>query len=321
MENINVLVTSAGSAPGVSVIKALRKQNELKLRIVAVDMDELSSGFHLTDKCYTVPGCQSEDFITKVIEICQKEKIDMVIPIIDEELPVFAKSMKLFLSKGLKLLVNEAEVIERGSDKYKTYLFCRENGIRTPPTFLPVEINDASSLEFPLMAKPRRGRGSVSILKIENEEQFRDTVLPNNDFIVQKFIPGIEFTVDVVASPQNEILQVIPRERIMVKAGVVYKGRTKKDADLMDLAKETAHKFGINGPCNIQFMKSNGGKFYLIEVNPKFSGGLPLTVNAGVNIPLVLIKMHMGMDVRAGELEFKNNFYMLRYWEEVYIAK
>lgn len=90
----------------------------------------------------------------------------------------------------------------------------------------------------------------------------------------------------------------------------------------MSLAKEIAKKFDINGPCNIQFIERNND-FYLIEVNPKFGAGLPLAVEAGVNLPLLLIKMHLGsktpLDLTPQELDFVDGCYMMRYWEEKYL--
>ena len=144
--------------------------------------------------------------------------------------------------------------------------------------------------------------------------------LDDGEFILKEFILGKEFTVDILARPDGVILQVVPRERIMVKGGMIYKGRTMKRKDLIELAKGVAEKFGINGPRNIQFIEKDN-KFYLIEVNPKFAAGLPLTVNAVVNIPLLLIKIHLGIKVSSQELEFKDNFDMLRYLEDIYFSK
>ncbi|RKY33490.1 MAG: hypothetical protein DRP68_02235 [Candidatus Omnitrophota bacterium] len=319
MDTIKVLITSAGSAPAIGVIKALRQQKEIKIRIIAVDMDRLSAGFYLADDFYLVPSSQESNFISEIIKICKKEKVSFLIPIIDEELPFFAKEQKLLESVGLRVLVNNLEVIERGNDKYATYLFCREHNILAPETYLFSPRSKYSGISLPIIVKPRWGRGSQFLYKLKDLNQLDYLSLPNREFVVQEFISGREYTVDILAQPDGTILQAIPRERIVVKAGMMYKGRTEKNKGLIEYAKRIAQKFGINGPCNIQFIEK-GDKFYLIEVNPKFAAGLPLTVNAGINIPFLLIKMHLGMRVSSQELEFKDNFYMLRYWEEIYFS-
>lgn len=317
---INVIVTSAGSAPAVGVIKALRKQKEIDVKIIAVDMDKLSAGFYLADKSYPVPSSNSADFLPEIKNICERESISIIIPIIDEELPVFAREKDSFNSSGIKVLVNDLEIIERGNDKYKTYNFCEKNNILTANTSLYTKANIEQVNTFPIIVKPLDGRGSQSLHIVEDQNQLPSLSLINGKFILQEFIQGKEFTVDILARPDGKILQAVPRERIMVKAGMIYKGRTVKRQDLMERAKEDAEKFGINGPCNLQFIEKDG-KFYLIEVNPKFAAGLPLTVNAGVNIPLLLIKMQQGKEISQQEFDFKDNFYMLRYWEEVYFCK
>ncbi len=335
MKAINVLVSSAGSAPAVAVIKALAIQKHFKINIFAVDMDETSAGFYLENVStyYTVPSSNDEDFIPKIKQICKSDNISIVIPIIDEELIIFAKAKKEFQDVGVKVLVNEPEVVERCKNKEKAAIFFKSQNITTATTGSALAINNSDfpldleneEMSFPIMLKPIYGRGSEGIEKCNTKEDFlffKNNIKNKEEIIPQEFIEGTEYTVDIVASPEGEILQAIPRERIVIKAGMVYKGRTVKDRALMDTAKNIAKKTGITGPCNIQFIKK-GDEFYVIEINPKFAAGLPLTVNAGVNIPLLLIRIQLEENYRPteSELDFKDSFYMMRYWEEKYLQK
>jgi len=326
MKKINVLISSAGSTPAISVIKALRKQKELDVNIIAVDMGKYSAGFQLADEHCIVPASNDPSFIPKIKEICEEKKISVVIPIIDEELVVFAAEKKAFNDElGVKILVNDLEVIKRAINKEETAKFCKANRIIHPETanlasFDPVKF---SNFMFPLLVKPRFGRGSVNIYTVKNLVELRNLpIAVTNDSIIQEFVEGTEYTVDILASLEGKILQAIPRERIVVKAGQIFKGRVVKDQKLMNLAKEVAKKFGINGPCNIQFI-GRDSEFHLIEVNPKFAAGLPLTVEAGVNIPLLLIQMHLGLkapqNLTQKEIDFEHGCYMMRYWEEKYL--
>jgi hypothetical protein len=56
-----------------------------------------------------------------------------------------------------------------------------------------------------------------------------------------------------------------------------------------------------------------------VEVNPKFAATLPFTVRAGVNMPLLLLKMCLGEQIRRRIDDFEDGLMMLRYWQEVYI--
>lgn len=318
---ITVGVTSAGSAPAVAVIKALKQQKELDFKIISFDMDRLSSGFYLGDKSHLVPSSQESSFIDSVLRICQKEKISVLIPIIDEELLIFAKNQERFQKNGIKLIVNNKETVELAKDKFSSYKFCLQNDILVPRTALIDEVEKIRRMRFPLIIKPLKGRGSLDTYRVEGrEELFYLRNKLSGLYIVQEFIEGREYTVDIVASPAGEILLVVPRERMVTKAGMSYKGRTVSNARLSTMAKRVAEKFGINGPANIQF-KIKEEKIYLIEVNPKFAAGLPLTVASGVNIPLVLIKLALGFKVAKSELRYKTDFYMLRYWNEIFVPK
>jgi carbamoyl-phosphate synthase large subunit len=317
---INIAVTSAGSAPAVAVIKALKKQNELDLSIAALDMNPASSGMYLTDKGFVIPPSGSAGFIEKIIALCKRLNIKCLIPIIDEELFVFADNKDDFEKSGISLIVNNKETVRLTKNKFLTHQFCVKEKILTPKTFLGKDIGKTADFNYPLIIKPLDGRGSRDVIKIidDNELNFFKRYFKN--YIIQQFIEGEEYTIDIVASPDGHILQAVPRQRISVKAGMSYKGKTVKDQKLIDYGKYIAKKFNVDGPANIQCILNKKG-IYLIEVNPKFAAGLPLTVASGLNIPLILIKFALGLNVSKKELEFKDGVYMLRYWEEIFVPQ
>ncbi len=317
---INIAVTSAGSAPAVAVIKALKRQRELDFCITAMDMDPGSSGNFLAHRREVIPAPDSGNFIGRVIKSCKKYRIDCLIPIIDEELYVFAKNKDLFAKNKIKLIVNSAETIRLAKDKVLTGKFCAKEDIPVPRTFAAGEINKIKDSDYPLIIKPKDGRGSRDTVKINNKKELDFFKGYFRNYIIQKFINGEEYTIDIVASPGGKTLQAIPRQRIMVKAGMSYKGKVVKDTRLMGFAKTVAEKFKIDGPANVQCI-TDKKRIFLLEVNPKFAAGLPLTVAAGVNIPLILVKLAFGLRVSGKELEFKDRLCMLRFWEEIFVPE
>lgn len=319
MDEVTVLITSAGSAPAVAVIKALRAQCETDVEIIAVDMDPLSPGFHLSDRSHLVVHPDDDCFIPRMMDICSEEQVSFIFPIIDEELLVFARNRKTFGEKGIRVIVNDAEVIIIANNKLSANEFCLSHGIKIPGRVAagadPEE--QAGDVGYPLIVKPLDGRGSVGVQKIHDREELAFALQRGKGLLVQEFIEGDEYTIDIVASPRGEILQAVPRRRLVTKAGMSYKGKTAKDVELMEYGKTIAREFGVNGPANVQCIVGEGG-CYFIELNPKFGAGLPLTVAAGVNVPLLLLKMAMGCEVSTDELDFQDNLYMLRYWQEIF---
>ncbi len=317
---IRVAVTSAGSAPAVAVIKALRAQRDLDIHITACDMDPLSSGFYLSDKKVLIPGCADSKFADILTALCRKDKIRFLIPIIDEELIIFARNRAKFALPATTVIANNPRTILNAKNKFTAWQTCARNNIAAPSTIRIEDLPDTRRLHFPLILKPIAGRGSIGIVKIDNQDELDFALAKERGGIIQEFVQGPEYTIDIVADPQGNILQAVPRERVMVKAGMSYKGKTVKDAQLMAFGARAARAFGVNGPANVQCIRSNKG-IYLIEVNPKFSAGLPLTVAAGVNIPLILLKLALGIRVAPRELNFTDGLYMLRYWEEIFVPQ
>lgn len=316
--SISVLVTSAGSIPGIAVIQALKQQEEIPVRVVAADMNPLSVGFCLSDYSVTIPHASSPDFIPCVLDLCTIEGIKVVFPIIDEELQVFADHSGDFVKIGVTLVTNAPDVVRIAKDKYETYLFCKANGIVTPETFLPDERKKIMSAKFPLVVKPRAGRGSKGVFKTENIKQldfFCEYVV---NPVVQECTVGTEYTIDILTTFDGDVLSVVPRERIETKAGMSVKGRTVKDGRLIGYGKRIAETVRLFPRGNIQCI-DDGKDICLIEVNPKFAATLPFTIRAGVNMPLLLLKMCLGEQIRRRIDDFEDGLMMLRYWQEVYI--
>ena len=87
------------------------------------------------------------------------------------------------------------------------------------------------------------------------------------DAIVQDHLGGTEFTVDVLSDFNSRVLSIVPRERLVIRAGVSDKGITRNHPEVIAFAKDVAEKLQIVGPANIQ-CKWDGREVSLIEVNP-----------------------------------------------------
>jgi carbamoyl-phosphate synthase large subunit len=312
-----VLVTSAGSAPAVAVIQALLQQQELAVRVLAVDMDPLSVGFHLAHAHALIPGASDPAFFDRLLEICRKHRVTVVFPIIDEELPLFAERAADFGAHGIHVVTNSPAAVRVARDKWLTAQWCGRHGVRTPRTWLSDRREAAVS--FPLVVKPRAGRGSAGVHVVHTERELEYQLEHGDHLLVQEYIDGPEFTVDILTDRSGRVLSAVPRERLMTKAGMCVKGRTVNRTQLLELSAQIAEAFPLTPRGNLQFKQSRrDGEYYLIEVNPKFGAGLPLTTAAGVNMPLLLLKMLRGDEVRPMRGDFRNNLLMLRHWAEIF---
>jgi len=316
---INILITSVSRK--VWLVKAFKdtlRQEGIDGRVISVDVDPLSAGLYVSDRHYLVPPSSNQNFMPIILEICKKEDIKLLIPTRDGELLLFAKNKKRFESQGTYVMVSNPEVIKRCNDKYKFYQFLTRNNIPTPKTYLSSQV-DLSSVHYPLLVKSRYGSGSKSVFKVENEKELKFFInyVPNS--VIQEFVKGREYTVDLFSDFNGKVLTVVPRERIEIFCGESYKGKTVKDVKIIEYAKNLAEKLRTIGHITIQCIKKDD-QIKFIEVNPRFGGGAALGIIAGANTPLLLLRLVLGKRVKPQIGKFKENLLMLRYTKNLFIS-
>lgn len=319
--SLNVLITGVGSTTALSVIKGLRRQEEFDVFIVGSDINEESdiAGSHFCDKFFKVPFADDgHDYIEALVDIINSESIDLVIPIVDIELEVIAQNSSI-IGKSTYLLLSSYDTVMICNDKFRTYEFFKRSGISALKTVLVGDFGDIANLisdskiDFPFIAKPRKGVSSRDVYEIRSEEEFF-IIKDIKDAVIQEKGEGQEYTIDIFCD-EGKLISAVPRERIETRAGISYKGQTAKDTKLISYAEKIGKELNIKGPANIQCFK-NGDNVKFFEINPRFSGSLPLTTAAGVNTPLFALKM-----AARQELESIKDFKLLkmcRYWEEVF---
>jgi carbamoyl-phosphate synthase large subunit len=320
MKKISVLITGAGTATCQSVIKGFRQQKEIDVRVTTVDVNPDSAGRYFSHSFYAVPMAKEPNFLDELLNICKKEKIQLLIPIVDYEFQKIARNKNLFEEFGCKVAISSPETISIFNEKDKTYKFFKENNIPTPKTYSPEELKKPNSLKYPLFMKPREGRATLDVHKINNPQELEYYSSISEDFIVQDFHAGKEFTIDALTDFEGNVIEVLPRQRIETKVGLSYKGITVKDDEMIRYGKLIMEKGKIIGHCNIQFFKTDKGIIFF-EANPRYSGTLVLSLAAGFNSPLLLAKIALGEKVKPRIGQFEDGVLMLRYWEEVFVGK
>jgi carbamoyl-phosphate synthase large subunit len=288
-------------------------------RVVTTDINPFSPALYFGHKHYIVPLTTDRQYIPIIESICDAEEVNLVIPTIDDELPIFGRSLTQFEQAGIEVAVSSERTSNICNDKYETYLFCRSNGITTPDTRLPADV-DFGSLRYPVYVKPRFGRGSVNVFAVGNEAQLRLFLDYVPDAIVQNRLEGTEFTVDVLSDFNGRVLSIVPRERLVIRAGVSDKGITRKNAEVIAFAKEVAEKLQIIGPANIQ-CKWDGRDVSLIEVNPRFSGGIPLTIAAGADFAAWLVQLKSGTEIQPQIGKFQDGLAMMSFEESIFASE
>ena len=315
MRDINVLITAASRR--VSLVRNFRVAvKEYKGKVITVDYNTESPALYFGHNHYTVPLVSSPDYLDSIERICKKEKIKLIIPTIDDELRLWAKNKKRFEDQGISVSISDSESIDICNDKWKTYLFFKKNNIPFPESYLPEQTS--SQMKFPLFIKPREGRGSIKTFKIENKEElffFRKYV---KEPIIQRYLYGKEFTVDIFYSKDSKLISIVPRYRLVIRSGISDRGLTFENKELTDLILKISKKFKFQGAINIQG-KIDKGKITFFEINPRFSGGIQLTTAAGPNFSTFLINELLGKEVKPQIGNFEKDLLMTSYEDSLFI--
>jgi carbamoyl-phosphate synthase large subunit len=317
MKPLNVLLT-AGSrrVPLVRAFQSSLRQLGMAGRVIVTDTNPMSPAVHMADRWYRVPFATAPAYIDTVLDICAAERVELVVPTIDDELVLFGEARDRFESRGIRVAVSPALTSRVCNDKYQTAVSFRACGVAVADTFLP----DAMPVSptFPLFIKPRSGRGGVGAFPVSNARQldfFLDYVA---DPVVQQHLEGPEFTIDVLCDFRGTPLSIVPRERVVIRSGVIDRGRTVRDRGLTDLALAVVRTLPFHGAVNIQ-CRVVAGRPVMFEINPRFSGGIPLTIAAGADFPRMLLQLTRGQRVRPCIGEYQSDLWISKYEEAVFL--
>ncbi len=320
MNPVNVLITSAGGASAINVMRALQSQNEIPVRLVAVDINATAAGLFLADAGYTVPRANDATFVPTLLNLCEREAISIVMPILSVEMPVFATHADEFRQHGIEMVISSPETIKTCNDKRLTYRLFADNGFPTPKTWVPDDLSDKDRLPYPLIVKPRVGSGSRHTYRLNTPEQLSAILPLVPDPIVQEFTEGPEYTVDLLADWESNLLAAVPRERVRTSGGKSILARTVSDPEMLDWVQRIVKQVRLVGAGNIQCLRGADG-LHFTEINARFAaGGLPLAVAAGANTPLMWLKLALRQPVSPVH-DYIEGLVMLRYFTELFVQQ
>ncbi len=291
--------------------------------VVATDAQPFAPAFALANRQAIVPRAKNPDFIPQMKKICTANDIRWVIPTIDTELPVLASVRHEFEELGINIMVSDPETIAIAADKRNTHAWFEANGF---PTFKQCSPRDALANPdwvYPCFAKPADGSRSVGAARIENRKalEIRINSGEHENDVVESLGIGVEVTVDAYISPKTgKCLCVVPRRRLEVRDGEVSKAKTIDAPEIIELVRNVAEKLpGARGTICVQmFWNPETRDMLLMEINPRFGGGYPLTDAAGARFARWWIEEDLGLELTANE-NWQRDLVMLRYDQAVFL--
>lgn len=311
---MKILVTGAGGPAGVCVIKDLIKRHE----IVATDIDWLSSGLYIAKSYCLAPRVDDENFIQKMLSIAKKENVSVIVPTVNEEMIYFAKNLGIFQKENISVVVSNEMSIDVATNKLSTYRFFEKE------TYCP-KLYEKNEIVYPCVVKPKESRGSRGFYICSSKEDVGVALKQNSkgfgdgNSVIMEYLKGDEYSVYGISDLNREPLVTVPIKRIQA-VSESKKAQVIKDGDIISVANDMASKLGLIGPWNIQLIKTDDGP-KIVEINPRFGGTTSLIIAAGVNYVELAIKVFTNQKICSEELEYKDNIFMTRYNEEIFIRQ
>jgi len=307
----------------VELIRCFRRAAEslgVTLEIHGADASRLSPGGYHVDHFHRVAPIAKGRYTRDLLGVVDRARIDLLVPLLDSELQLVADTAADFHACGCTPLISSPEVIRICRDKLLAYKALRRAGLDTPRTWPLAEALKRKRHRFPYFLKPRAGSAAMGNFKIDTVQELRVIGKRVPDAIVQEFIEGVEHTMDVYTGFDGVPRCVVPRRRLEVRAGEVSKALIVKNKRIMAVGKHVAEALGdCRGVITVQCIVAKFGSIQVIEINPRFGGGVPLAIHAGADFPKWILSGVLGKKPRINPTGFRGDIAMLRFDDSVFV--
>jgi len=309
---ITVAVTGLNAVdspgPGVAVIRGIRDCEDFDVRIIGLSYESLEPGIYMegiADKVYQIPypAAGTETLLSRIEYIHAIEKIDVIVPNFDAELYNFIKISPQLKDLGIETFLPTNEQFE-SRDKVNLFKFGEKHGFLIPKdkTIYDVSELSATAKEFgyPLVVKGKYYEATVAYTLEQAQKAFHKLNakwgLP---IIIQEFISGTEVNIAALGDGEGNTISAVPMRKLFITdKGKAWAGITLEEQSLIDLAEKFIQETKWRGGFEIEIMRTQDGKPYIMEVNPRFPAWIYLTVGAGQNQPAALVKLALGEKVK-----------------------
>jgi len=309
--------------PGIPVIRALKESTAFDIRIIGLSYESLEPGLYmheLVDKSYAIPlpSAGSQALFNRLQYIHSVEHLDLIIPNFDAELHNF-----ILLSPQLKQQLNIATFMpsrEVFDSRHKSDLpeFGKKYNINVPKSNMIFSIKDLKKIEedyeYPMVIKGKFYDASIA----NNHEQaisyfHKISAKWGLPIIVQEYMSGTEVNVTAIGDGEGTCIGAVAMRKLYITdKGKAWAGISLDDPELIDISQKVVENSKWKGGCELEFIKNKKGKYYLLEMNPRFPAWVYLAVGCGQNHPEALVKMALGESV-APFTDYEKGKMFIRY--------
>lgn len=228
----------------------------------------------------------------------------MLIPTHDESI-VIMRHIKEF-PETLIIPYDNAEKLIMLSNKSEATALAERVGVPIPEVY--DNVDEVTS--FPVVLKTVLGNSAKGVFFPKSKSELADLALnyAKNDYLLEEFIAGTDYSVDCVR--WNGFWQSSVYHALVTKTdggGTTTQREIVSMPQLELYAKNMLDEVDFKGVCGMDFRyDSVTGKTAFIEINARFTGGLATPIAAGFDIPWILYslaidgKFEDSIDIKIG---------------------
>lgn len=288
---MKILFTSVGRR--VELIQAYAnaaKKHGIELEIIGGDTSSIAPALKFCNRSVILPRIKDETYIPFLIDFCDKEHVAALIPTIDTDLLVLAENREKF--GNTCTVISDPDKIRICRDKRFTAAYFMSIGLKSPA---PVDDIKDYSDGFPAFIKPKDGSSSINAYKADSKEELVALTKMVPDYIIQPFVSGTEYTIDIFCDFEGNPVFITPRIRLAVRSGEVLKTKIVQDEKIINEMKRLIADYKPHGAITVQMIRDERtGDDYYIEINPRYGGGAPLSIKAGADSAEAMLHLLKG---------------------------
>ena len=270
---MKILVTGAGGDIAQAMVRTIRSYFE-EAKVVGCDLTPQPIASINLDAFYVSLEVTDPLYITRIQEICQIEEIDLIIPVPEPEIEFFSREKSKI---SLKVLLANEAAVEVGLDKLATSKFMLQLGNYAPRTFSKFQ---GSDLKFPVLVKPRSGRGSRNVFICKTIEDVEYHQQNPDPMIFQELLEpaDMEVTCGIYASNHGKVWSIQLLRKL--SGGRTSWARVIKNEEISALCEEIARGLSLRGAINVQLILTEHGP-KVFEINPRYSSTVEMRHRLG----------------------------------------
>ena len=340
MRDVTVLITACGNVYMPGTAASVKNNGERKIRLIGADMNHDDTILQMFDQYYQVPRGDDPSYADVLLDICKKEHVDVVIPIMSVELEALAKHADKFKAAGVALSVSDLDSLKIANNKLALFEYMAENGIPCPK-FRPVNsVEDVDpAIEYigvPVVFKANEGSGSRGMRIIDPSksrfdilfhekptsayvtlQDFKETLQEGDmpPMMAMEYLPGDEYTVDMVCE-NGKVLYNMCRRGLNVQTSIILDGVVEDKPEITNLCAMVAEKLKLTGNIGFDVKERADGTPVIMECNPRATAGVSEFTASGVNLLYLNIKRCLGEPLP--EVTPKYGVIMKRRYQEMY---